>query len=298
MMAVDVRAHAEELRQSGVPFVVATVVRAARPAPAKPGDRAVIHADGTIVGFVGGDCARASVRGQAMTALKRGEPILLRIVPEDVSDVAEHEGTVTTHNPCLSGGMLEIFLEPTPVRRRLAVFGSSPIATSVADLAAFLGYDVARDPGDFRDDWIPDAVVVASHGENEVTALTTAVRHGVAYIGLVASRRRGPEVLRAIDIDENERSRIQTPAGLDINAHEPPDVAVSIIAQIISMRNAGDASTARHEVAGTAIDPVCGMTVATVDATPHADVDGTRYWFCAVGCRDTFTASHSAPATA
>jgi xanthine dehydrogenase accessory factor len=64
------------------------------------------------------------------------------------------------------------------------------------------------------------------------------------------------------------------------------------------MRNAGDTSTARHEVAGTAIDPVCGMTVATVDATPHADVDGTRYWFCAVGCRDTFTASHSAPATA
>ena len=296
-MAADVRAHAEELRASGTPFVLATVVRAERPTSAKPGARAVIHADGSMVGFVGGDCAQASVRTQALAVLASGEPVLLRIMPGEETDgtVAQpaHDGVVTVHNPCLSGGTLEVFLEPTGARRRMVVVGDSPIAGAVADLARHLGYDVSTDvfvPGS------PEAIVVASHGQEEAEPLIAAVRAGVRYIGLVASRRRGPEVLAALELTAEQRSRIHTPAGIDIHAHSPNDIAVSILAEIIAAREGMPVPAAALPVQqpATAVDPVCGMTVATVETTLHADVDGVRYWFCAPGCMKAFTADPAA----
>jgi len=139
--------------------------------------------------------------------------------------------------------------------------------------------------------------------------LIAGVRAGVGYVGLVASRRRGPEVLAALDLSDEEKARIRTPAGLDIGARSPQDVAVSIMAEIIATyEQAAKAAQGSSESdvvtplpaqtasehAATAIDLVCGMTVAAVDATLHADVDGVRYWFCGTGCRRAFLAEPSA----
>ena len=192
-MTIDVVAHADELRTNGIAFVQAVVVRAERPTSAKPGSRAIVHADGTMVGFVGGDCAQASVRAQALLALRSGEPVLLRIMPDDVADGTapqpSHDGVITVHNPCLSGGTLEVFLEPTVPSPRVIVHGESPIALAFAELARHLGYTVEPSLGGSAQ---VAAVVVASHGDDEAEPLVAAVRAGVPYVGLVASRRRGP----------------------------------------------------------------------------------------------------------
>ncbi len=128
------------LRAERQPFVVATVVRAERPTSAKPGDAALVLADGTVDGFVGGECAEASVRAQALATLASGEPVLLRVTPEPAPDV---QGTVTVHNPCLSGGTLEIFLEPSVPPPLLVVHGRAPIAAALAGLAERLGWAVS-----------------------------------------------------------------------------------------------------------------------------------------------------------
>jgi len=126
MSTADVSRRARELAGQGVPCVIATVVRAQRPASARPGNAAVVLADGTIEGFVGGVCTEQSVRAYSLKAIERGEPVLLRVLPDvdeaGVESVAREFGTVIVENPCLSGGAVEIFLEPVvPVARELRV---------------------------------------------------------------------------------------------------------------------------------------------------------------------------------
>ena len=128
-----------------MPFVIATVVNASKPASVRPGDSALVLGDGTIDGFVGGVCAQGSVRLYAARALESGDALLLRLVPglaegEDASE----EGVVVSHNPCLSGGALEIFLEPQLAAPRIVVSGDTPIARALAAIATAAGYDVAR----------------------------------------------------------------------------------------------------------------------------------------------------------
>src|SRR3984893_16957452 len=104
----ELRDRAAELRSRRQPFVSATVVRAERPTSAKPGDAALVLADGSIVGFVGGACAETSVRTHGLSTLQSTDPLLLHITPTD-ADAAAEPGAVTVHNPCLSGGALDIF---------------------------------------------------------------------------------------------------------------------------------------------------------------------------------------------
>ncbi len=159
------------------------------------------------------------------------------------------------------------------------------------------------------------AVVVASHGRDELQVLGAALDAGVPYIGLVASRRRGAAVLDELsasrpDLGAAARTRIHTPAGLDIGAHTAPEIALSILAEIIASRPAATADpsdrdglptdgAADSEQVGrplTAIDPVCGMTVAAVDSSLHLDHDGTRYYFCGPGCLAAFAADRAGSA--
>src|SRR4051794_37463628 len=182
---------AAELTRTGVPFVQATVVRAQRPTSAHAGDTALVRADGVIEGFVGGTCAEASVREYGLRALSSNEPLLLRIVPEESGAPAE-EGAITVANPCLSGGSVEIFLEPRVPAPRVLVVGDSPIAEALAELGGPLGFAVVLASGESARPRPHDAaLVVASHGRDELPALTSALRLGVPYVGLIASRIRG-----------------------------------------------------------------------------------------------------------
>jgi xanthine dehydrogenase accessory factor len=268
-----------------VPFVTATVVRAAKPTSVRPGDAAIVLGDGTIDGFVGGVCAQASVRLHAARALETGEAVLLRLLPgageDDVVD-----GVVVAHNPCLSGGSLEIFLDPQLAAPRVVVVGETPIARALADVARAAGYAIGHAAPDASD----AAVVVASHGDDaEADALTRALDAGVGYVALVASPKRGAAVLASLDVDDALKARVRTPAGLDIGARSPADIAISILAEMIAERTAHGPASAPE----TAIDPVCGMQVLVGESTPNLCVGNERVYFCCEGCRATYAAEHA-----
>jgi len=146
-------------------------------------------------------------------------------------------------------------------------------------------------------------VVVASHGRDEEAVLDAALAAGVPYVGLVASRKRGEAVVAALNADPSGRARVRTPAGLDLGARTAEEVALSILAEIVAARPrpsgrgvAGDGGTASAAAGADAeaIDPVCGMTVATVESSLHFDHDGTRWWFCGSGCLRAFAADPAA----
>jgi len=219
-------------------FVVATVVRAQRPTSVRPGDRAVLRADGTVEGFVGGACAAEAVRRYGLQCLHSGQPLLLRILPGDEPEAVSEEGAVTTANPCLSGGGLEIFLEPHSPPPLLAVAGETPVSAALAELATAVGYavQVLSPDGPVRPGTA--AVVVAAGGRDEHPVLRAALQAGVPYIGLVASKVRGAAVLDALHLSVEQRARIRTPAGLAIGARTPAESALAILAEITATRPA------------------------------------------------------------
>jgi xanthine dehydrogenase accessory factor len=274
----------ERLVADRVPFVTATVVRAAKPTSVRPGDSALVLPDGTIEGFVGGVCAQSSVRLHAARVLEIGDAILLRLIPgaaPEEGEPATPDGVVVAHNPCLSGGSLEIFLEPQPVTPRVVIVGDTPIAHALSELAGAAGYDVAHDEEPAASD---AALVVASHGEGEEAMLVPALRSGVGYVGLVASPRRGAAVVASLDVPDALRAQVHTPAGLDIGARGPAEIAISILAQIVAERTAHPAMTP------TATDPVCGMEVAVSESTPYLGEGDERVYFCCEGCQAAFAA--------
>jgi xanthine dehydrogenase accessory factor len=286
---VAVTDAAAELTRTREPFVQATVVRAQKPTSAHAGDTALVRADGSIDGFVGGTCAEASVREYGLMTLSTNEPLLLRIVPGEVAGASE-EGAVTVANPCLSGGAVEIFLEPRMPAPRMLVVGDSPVAEALAQLGRPLGFDVELVPGEQVEPMAGDAaLVVASHGRGEEPALTAALRLGVPYVGLIASRIRGAGVLAALDVTDEQRSRVHSPAGLDIGARTAAEIALSVLAELVAERRAAERHAPGQAAApASAVDPVCGMTVAAVDSSPHVTVDGMTTWFCCAGCRTAF----------
>ncbi len=296
--ADDLQQQAARLRSDRRPFVTATVVRASKPTSAKAGDSALVLEDGTVIGFVGGDCAQTSVQVQALATLDTGDPVLLRISPDAVAPggEAQESGAVTVHNPCLSGGALEIFLEPSLPPALVVVHGDAPIARAVRELAGWLGFDARAWDGGVPPD--AAAVVVASHGGSEHAVIDAALRAGVPYIGLIASRRRGDAVLGTLELGAEDRVRVHTPAGIDIAARTPQEVALAVLAEVVSVRpRARRLSHVTHEPAPDApiaIDPVCGMSVAAIDSSRHIDHDGVRYWFCGSGCDDAFRANPGA----
>ncbi len=295
MIGATLSRRADDLRAARTPFVVATVVRAQRPTSVRSGDAAIVLGDGTIEGFVGGACAEQSVRLHALRALETGEALLLRILPGD-DDAPAAEGAVTVQNPCLSGGSLEIFLEPMLASPRVLVVGETPIAAAMLRLGAELDLDMVTVPGTEVEPITDDlALVVAAHGRDELRALRRALEAGVPYVGLVASRVRGAAVvaeLRAEGIADQHLAALETPAGIDIGARTPEEIALSIFARIIAVRRRQPTVAVRvvapAEVPATAIDPVCGMAVAATERTPHVDHDGRRLYFCCEGCRTAF----------
>ena len=281
-------------------FVLATVVRAERPTSAKAGDRAIVMADGTIEGFVGGVCAESTVRLQSLRLLEHGDSTLLRITPTDGDEeVVEPtaEGLVVVGNPCLSGGTLDIFLEAILPPTLVHVFGAAPIARALETVARAAGFAVTAvtDP-DAPIAADTSAVVIASHGRDEEKVLARALASGVPYIGLVASRRRGRAVVSELDVLDEQRARVRTPAGLDIGARTPLEIAVSVVAELVSVKSQlqpapGHTSRATLpivDVTATATDPVCGMSVAAVPTSLHLELRGTTWYFCGPGCKQAF----------
>ena len=287
-------ARIDELSTTGVPFVRATVVRAQEPSSARPGDRAIILADGSIEGFVGGHCAAGSVRTAALDALDSGQSMLLRVLPDGDDVFPESPGASIVVNPCLSGGALEIYLEPLLPPPLLHLVGTSPVADAVADVARLVGCVVHRGAALTRP---ATAVVVSTHGGDEAGEIRTALERGTGFVGVVCSRTRGETLLADLDLTPADAARVHVHVGLDIGARTPPEVGLSIVGAIVrSIRVDGLVAAPPGQEAPSpvqAVDPVCGMTVTVAPDTVHAVVDGVDHWFCMTGCRDRFVADHA-----
>jgi len=296
-------ARANDLASRREPFVHATVVRAQRPTSAHAGDTALVLPSGDIQGFVGGNCVESSVREYSLQVLASGDPLLLRVVPGEPSRTAE-EGAVEVSNPCLSGGAIEIFLQPRIPAPRVLVVGTTPVAQALATLGSGVGLAVELTDGESARPEADDAaLIVAPHGKAEEGALEAALRAGVPYVALVASGTRGAAVLDSLDVDPAQRSRVFTPAGLQLGARTPGEIALSILAQLIQERTKSRHSAPAPvpealpmsaapepaaQAAATAIDPVCGMTVPAVESSLQLEHNGVTVYFCSPGCRAAF----------
>ncbi|KUI28579.1 carbon monoxide dehydrogenase [Mycobacterium sp. IS-1742] len=248
--ATTMHDRAQQLLRTRTPFVRATVVRAQQPTSAHPGDEAILLSDGTIEGFVGGECAQNSVRKAALGALQSNQSVLLRVLPDGDVHFPDAPGACVVVNPCLSGGALEIFLVPEVPPPLVRICGATPIAEALTEVCAVLGYEVTRSAGELAD---TTAVVIASHGGPEAEMIRAALDAGVGYIGLVASRVRGAAVLDGLHLTDVERARVHTPVGLPIGARTAAEIAVSIAAELISAIHV-DAAAPRVAEAGTAED--------------------------------------------
>lgn len=265
---------AKELEAQNEGFVLATVVRAVAPTSAKPGDKAVVTEDGVVQGWIGGSCAEPTVKKEAKLALQDGACRVVQITP-DPNLPQDREGLVVVPMTCYSGGELEIYLEPHPAKAELLVFGNSPVAQALVELGVFVGYRVTvvdtteRPPlegatvvSELGEAELKQperaAVVIATHGVFDEDAIARAAELGAAYLGVVASPRRFSSLagsMKRRGLSANAWARIDGPAGLDIGARTPQEIAVSIIASITAQRESIAVTTQRPDQAPKAAAP-------------------------------------------
>jgi xanthine dehydrogenase accessory factor len=301
---------ADEVLSKGEPFAVALVVRYQAPISGKPGDKAIILADGKIWGWIGGGCAQPVVVKEALKALADGQPRLIRISPSSASE----EGIVDYTMTCHSGGTLDIYIEPVLPKPRVLILGRSPVAQILAKLAETIGYAVSvaapaadREAFPHADLLLPDLdlgqlkispqtfIVVSTQGEGDEEALESALQTGAGYVAFVASRVKAGKVLDYLKergIAAERLAQLRAPAGLDIRASSPEEIAVSILAEIIQTRKTAVTMT-KPEATVTVLqrearDPICGMTVNLTTAKYKSEFHGDAYYFCCAGCKQTF----------
>jgi xanthine dehydrogenase accessory factor len=264
---VEVMDLVAQLKAAEEAFVLATVVRTVSVTAAKAGAKAIIRPDGTIVaGWIGGGCARGAVLKAARDALADGEPRMVSVQPKNLLaelgvKPGENRGGVRfATNMCPSKGTMDIFVEPVLPHPALVILGGSPVALSLATQARQLGYHVtvAAPAADLSE--TPDAdlqvdgfalgklteakrfVVVSTQGKGDEAALRTAIATDAAYRAFVGSRRKMAalrEKLISEGVDAQTIDRIKAPAGLDLGAITPEEIAMSILAEITVERRRG-----------------------------------------------------------
>jgi xanthine dehydrogenase accessory factor len=285
-MRAELLQLAAELSKKGEPYVLAMVVRRESFSSAHQGDMAIITADGGYHGWLGGNCTKPMVRKEAARALLDGKPRLVSLSPEP--DSHPRPGVVALPMTCMSGGTVDIYLEPMLPAPRLLLFGPSPVTDALDRLGRAMGYTIAEPqsvrPGAFA--------VVATMGENDEDSIAQALRLEPAYLAVVASRKRFAQIrdtLLAMGVAAEKIDAIRNPAGLDLGAKLPEEVALSILAEIVQRRCAAEAKppapTEREE-----IDPVCGMTVVVATAKHRGTALGREWFFCNPRCREKFLA--------
>lgn len=311
-----------ELRRERRSFATATVVGRRAPVSAHLGDRAIVHEDGRMEGFIGGACSREIIRRQALESIRARRARLVSIRPDANAGVSSDPEHVFVPMTCVSEGAVDVYVEPSVRPRRLVVVGATPVAEALARTAVALDYEVVRtvQPEEQRDleaqaaagGWrlapldslsaaITDggpatAAVVATQGHYDEQALEVILRaRGASYVGLVASRKRGATVKESLEQSGiTGTDVVRVPAGLDLGARTAPEVAIAILAEIVQSRpdQALDAGSRDQQAAPAtqtkALDPVCHMAVEIATAKHSAEVDGTTYYFCCAHCRSSF----------
>jgi xanthine dehydrogenase accessory factor len=308
----EVLALAADLSRRGEPFVLATVVWRRAPSSGKEGSTALITADRRVRGWLGGACAEPTVIRESLKALEEGTPRLLFLGPPEELAARGRDGVVTVPIACQSEGALEVYVEPVLPQPHLVVIGRSPAVGTLASMAHALGWrTVVVDEGGTAEDYpaagrvftsldLTEAdvtersvIVVATQGHYDEAALETALATPAAYVGLVASARRGEAVLgylRDRGVSDEQLARVHAPAGLDLGRVAHEEIAVAILAELVQQRAAGNLAAAEPVELPTheAIDPVCGMTVDVASAAYRSAFEDATYYFCSAGCLARF----------
>ncbi|MFT6932379.1 MAG: xanthine dehydrogenase accessory factor [Paracoccaceae bacterium] len=255
----------QRLRDAGQAYAVATVVRTINATSAKPGQKAILLEDGTLIeGWVGGACARSAVAKATRLAVSTGQPQFISLRPEELLDAQgvsagqEQDGIRFARNGCPSKGSMDVFIEPVLPQPGLTICGDSPVALALSDLAG--RFDLHRTlcaPGlERRDGVVADVVsgdfnvakrsrfvVIATQGNGDMAALQAALKTQADYIAFVGSRRKFATLadkLTGQGIPAAHLDKIAAPAGLDIHAITPEEIALSILAQITQIRRKRD----------------------------------------------------------
>jgi xanthine dehydrogenase accessory factor len=319
-MIDDFLKKSAELVAAGERFAVATVVGAHAPTSGKPGDKAIIYPDGRLWGWIGGGCTQPVVIKEALKCLADGRPCLVRIstTPGDAE-----EGVVDYTMTCHSGGAVDIFVEPVLPKPQIVILGRSPVAVTLARLGRTIGYAVTVVAEEFSGEDFGDAVVwtekdfslagvnfarqtfvvVSTQGQGDEEALESAAKSEAGYVAFVASKTKAEKVLaflRERGVSEEKLRRVRAPAGLNIAASTPEEIAVSVLAEIIQIRatahktattTAAKLPVIGHQVPATsqeAKDPICGMTVSVEKAKYKSEFHSKWFYFCCAACKQSF----------
>jgi xanthine dehydrogenase accessory factor len=321
-MQVDFYDQVQTLRDAGNPFVIATVVRAEKPTSAKVGAKAIITEGGKLSGWIGGSCAEPTVKREAKKALQDGQPRLIRLCPPEKMGQAPQEGVIEIALTCISGGTLEIYIEPQLAQPHLVVIGHLATAEALVRLGKGLGWRISLLGLDVTRERFPDAdqvvdeldfsqikishnsyVVIASHGNYDEDMLVAALQSEAPYVALIASKKRASAILQYLNesnLTQEQITRLKYPAGLDFGAVTPEEIALSILAEIIQRRRQHNATVQENSLAANlqlsmaqsptlkALDPVCGMTVEIATVHFTSEFKGKPYYFCAASCKRSF----------
>jgi xanthine dehydrogenase accessory factor len=301
---------ADELLAAEKPFAVALVVRYQPPISGKPGNKAIISANGTMWGWIGGGCAQPVVIKEALAAIADGKPRLIRISPAS----SREEGIVDYTMTCHSGGTLDIYIEPVLPKPHILILGRSPVAVTLAKLGKAIDYTVSVAAPQADREQFPEAdvvqadldlrqmkitpqtlIVVSTQGHQDEQAVENALRSSACYVALVASKVKAAKIveyLKARGLSAERLAQLRAPAGLDIRASSPEEIAVSILAEIIvTNRSANGVRKSEVELPATgpeAKDPICGMSVQVGKAGHRSEFNGTTFYFCCAGCKQKF----------
>jgi xanthine dehydrogenase accessory factor len=319
-MLKDYLEKTQELSRRNEPFALAVVVRREEPSSGKAGDKAVINQYGEIIGWVGGGCVRAIIIKEAEDAMRSGMPRLVRI-GKHLTNEKKHGGVMEYKMTCQSEGMVEVFIEPVLPPPHLVVVGKSAIARALVRMAKASGFRVTAMADEAKvstfekpDELITrlsfqqvacnplSSIVVATQGEDDEKALAEALQQPHVYLGFVASHKKKASVfqyLKDMGMDEEKVNGIHSPAGIDIHAKRPEEVAISILAEVIQVRNSTDLPhvfTSLDSSRGEAgkpkfyINPVCGVPVDVNHPKHVIEYGGESVYFCCDGCKVKFEA--------
>jgi xanthine dehydrogenase accessory factor len=287
---------AASLSRRHQPFLTATVVWARGPSSGKRGSTAIIEPDGMVHGWIGGACAEPVVIRESREAMMDGKPRLLFLgTDEDIAMVEDRPDVRTVPISCTSEGALEVFLDPNLPSPHLVAVGGSPAVKTLMALAGTLDWrvDVVGESLELPEVSGSSAIVIATQGHYDEPAVEAALATDAGYIGLVASAKRADTVLgylRDRGEAEEQLARVIAPAGIDLGhiAHE--EIGVSIVADLVKRRAAGELRgwPVPAEKPHVAIDPVCNMEVEVATARWISEHDGETFYFCAPGCKAAF----------
>lgn len=250
VLSTDLADAAQALRAKDEPFAFATIVRTAGATAAKPGAKALIGADGAILqGWLGGGCTRSAVKRATLQALQTGQPQLISVTPEDaleekgVSPGTEVDGVTFARNGCPSKGTIDVFIEPCLPMPELVIFGASPVAQALAVQAKQFHWAVVARPDSMAPSNIKQrAIIVATQGQGDLDALQEAIAAQPQSIGFVGSKRKFAALRDKLiqrGADAATLDRVKAPAGLNIGAVTPEEIALSILAELTQWRRQG-----------------------------------------------------------